>query len=298
MAEFESEKKKPPLWRTSEGRLRESAPRPKRDGQDHLTGYEPSEQEGARRPREAARLSGSYGDVAVGTNRKKELTMVVSRHRSREGPAARREEQVLRSGSAQKLNLSRGEFRVNAHDKKQGALEYRESHDKASRFLLDRFGEMMRTHRPAETEEQLPFLDRRGDREELRRLESRAVDLRAGGGPGARAELRAIERRKQELHQSLSEKETQERRLRLTLERAQEESRRRAGETETVPWNPPPVTEEPLPPGDGKPGAGQDGAPEKPEAKSPDGQTAPEEPADAETGGTDAPPAEKDEKNE
>jgi len=162
------------------------------------------------------------------------------------------------------MNLARGDFRVNAHEKENSALAYRESREKASVFLLERFREMMRTHRPAVAEEQLAFLDRQGEKEELRRLQSRAETLHAAGGAGARAELRALERRRQELRQSLSEKETQERRLRLILDRAQEESRRRSGETEQARWLPVSAAEESMPPEDG---GGKGGtAPGKPRA--------------------------------
>jgi hypothetical protein len=266
MAEYE-QKRRLPVWRTSEGRLRETAPAPQREGRDHLTGYEPGTEE-RDRPREAARLAGSYGDVAVGTTKKRELTMVVSRRRSREGPAARREEQQLHAESARPMNLARGDFRVNAHAKEDGALAYRESREKASIFLLERFREMMRTHRPGVAEEQLAFLDRQGEKKALRQLQSRADTLRAAGGPGARAELRALERQKQTLRQELSEKATQERRLRLLLDRAQEESRRRSGETEQARWVPVPAAAE-LPPEDG--GAGGGSAPGKPQAGPPKG---------------------------
>ena len=273
MGEYEPKRpERAPLWRTSEGRLRETAPTPQREGRNHLTGYEPAPEEHDR-PREAARLSGSYGDVAVGTTKKKELTLTVSRRRSREGPPVQREEQMLHAESARPMNLARGDFRVNAHKKEDGALAYREGHRKAPVFLLERFREMMRTHRPAVAKEQLPFLDRQKEKEELRRLQSRAETLRAHNGPDARAELRALERRRQELRQSLSEKETQERRLRLILDRAQEESRRRAGETEPVRWSPSPAAAEPLPPDDGKP---KDGRPE--------GKPGPGKPKNGETG--------------
>lgn len=253
---FEREKRREdrtPLWRTSEGRMWEAAPRTKKEGRDHLTGYEPREGERDARPREAARMAGSYGDVAVGVSRKKELTLVVSRRRSREGAAARREEQTLLGNSARKMNLSRGEFRVNAHDPKKSAVAYRESHRKAPGFLLQRFREMMRTREQDTLEEQVPFLDRRPEREELRRLQSLQENLLARGGGGNRM-LDRIEVRKQALRQNLTEKTAQERRLRLLLQKAQEESRRRAGETERLNWQPEAVPEEeaPPPPEDGK----------------------------------------------
>ena len=78
-------------------------------------------------------------------------------------------------------------------------------------------------------------------------------NLLARGGGGNRM-LDRIEVRKQALRQSLTEKTAQERRLRLLLQKAQEESRRRAGETERLNWQPEAVPEEeaPPPPEDGK----------------------------------------------
>ena len=256
MSSYDREEKRPdrpPAWRSSEGRMWEASPTPKKEGRDHLTGYEPHPSEGSARPREAARMSGSYGDVAVGVSRKKELTLVVSKRRSREGPAATGDEKTLKGGGARRMNLARGDFRVNAHDKKKSAVAYRESHKKPPYFLLERFREMMRTRDQDTLAGQVPFLDRRPEREALRRLQTEAETLRARGGAGSRYALREIESRKQAQRQSLTEKKTQERRLRLLLLKAQEESRRRAGETERAQplWSAGP--EEPETPPEGGP---------------------------------------------
>ena len=89
MGGFERERRqegRPPAWRSSEGRMWERTPQARREGKDHLTGYQPHGKEKSQRPREAARMGGAYGDVSVGVSRKKELTLVVSARRSREGP--------------------------------------------------------------------------------------------------------------------------------------------------------------------------------------------------------------------
>ena len=255
MEGFEKERRpegRPPAWRSSEGRMWERTPRETQDGKAHLTGYRPRENEA--RPREAARMGGSYGDVSVGVSRKKELTLVVSKGRSREGPAALEDEKVLHGDRAKKMDLSRGDFRVNAHDPEKSALAYRESHQKTPAFMLKRFQEMMRTHRQETLDEQVPFLDRRAEREELRRLQHRREALLAREGGGDRPALRAVERRKEELRQILTEKEGQERRLRLLLQKAQEASRRLAGETEQVRWQLQAAQEgeEPPPPPEGE----------------------------------------------
>ncbi len=270
MQSFERKKNRegrPPVWRSSEGRLREVAPVPRKEGKDHLTGYEPAAAEQRLRPRETGRLAGSYGDVAVGASRKKELTLVISKRRSWQGPAAAGEEKVLKGDSARRINLARGDFRVNSHDKQKSAVAYRESHQKPPQFLLERFKELMGRRGQDALEELVPFLNRQEEREELRQLQSRAEELRAGNGGAARLALRHIEARKQELRQRLTEKESQERRLRLLLQKAQEESRRRAGETESAyslfAGGGPAAAE--TPPEDGKPAGG------KPKGRKPKG---------------------------
>ena len=266
MDSFERETRRedrPSLWRSSEGRMWEAPPKAEKDGQDHLTGYQPREGEGRDRPREAARMAGSYGDVSVGVSRKKELTLVVSKRRSREGPAARREEQTLLGDSARRMNLARGDFQVNAHDPKKSAVAYRESHRKPPAFLLQRFREMMAAREQDTLAEQVPFLDREGEREELRRLQSLQENLLARGGSGSRM-LDRIEARKQALRQSLTEKRVQERRLQLLIQKAQEASRRRAGETERLDWVFQETLEGEAPPPPPEDGRGT-GRPEEPE---------------------------------
>lgn len=253
-------------WRSSEGRLREAAPVSRREGRDHLTGYEPpAAEKTAGSPREAGRLASSYGDVAVGVSRKKELTLVISKRRNRQGPAAGRDEKVLKGDSVRRVNLARRDFRVNSHDPQKSALAYRESHKRPPQFLLERFKELMSSRQQDTLEELVPFLTRKDEQEELRQLQSRAEDLQAKESGAGSLALRHIEIRKQELRQRLTEKQSQERRLRLLLQKAQEESRRRAGEAETVHSLPPyigPAGEEP-PPEDGEPrdGKSEDGKP-------------------------------------
>ncbi|MEG0779023.1 MAG: hypothetical protein RR426_00340 [Oscillospiraceae bacterium] len=256
---------KPPLWQSTEGKLRETAPRGKQGGQDHLTGYQPTveEKEQGERPREMARLSGSYGDVAVGVSRKKEITMVVSKQRSREGVAATGEDKHVHAQSASKIHLTRGNFQTNSNDGKTGAVSYRESRKKQPGKMLAQFQALMNRREQAVLQEQVPFLSQKEEKEELRVLEARADAMRAENSPEAHRSLREIESRKQYLHRSLAEKTAQERRLRLTLQKAEEESHRQAGERADLPRNgffgilsPEEPPEEP--PEDGAAGAGED----------------------------------------
>lgn len=237
MASFEEkgrrEERKNPLWRTSEGKMQERAPTSRRVGKDHLTGYEPHPaQEKKDRPRETARLSGSYGDLAVGVNRKKELTLVVSKRRSREGEAATRDEQALRARGARKMERERGEFRTNPHDPKKSAVAFHTPAKPAPGRMLGRFQGMVHRREQEVLAEQVPFLDQKPERAELKALQEQADELRAMGGAQAREELDAIERRRQELRQILTEKEGQERKTRLLLQKAREASKHAPEESE------------------------------------------------------------------
>lgn len=222
-----------PAWRTSGGRMWERDPVARKEGRDHLTGYEPHpDREKRDQPREAARLSGAYGDVAVGVSRKKELTLVVSKRRSGKGEAATRDEQALRARGARKMERQRGDFRTNPHDPKRSAVAFRTPARPAPSRMLGRFQGMMDRREQELLAEQTPFLNPKPERAELKALGERAEDLRARGGAEGRAELDAVERRRQELRQVLTEKETQTRKVRLLLQKAREDAKRRAGESE------------------------------------------------------------------
>lgn len=255
MSGFEWEKgrgDRPPAWQSSQGKMWERSPVERKEGKDHLTGYEPHEKEEGARPREAARMGGSFGDVSVGVSRKGELTLVVSKRRSQEGPPATREEKTLVGASARTMNLARGDFRVNAHDPNKSAVAYRESDRKPPTFLLERFKEMMRGREQDTLEEQAPFLNREKEKRELEWLRREKEALLAGAGRGKAPALGHLEARKETLRQRLAEKSRQERRLLLLLQKAREKSRRRGEEGERAVWRPfAPEEEDLLPPPEG-----------------------------------------------
>ena len=227
MRDYEKKPSKKSEQRSSQGRLREGMARKTRDGADHLTGYRPREQEGSARPRETGRLENSFGDIAVGTNRKKELTIVVSRRRTQEGPAIREDEKELRGESARKMERTRGDFLTNPHDKQESAVGYRQSGAKSPRMMLNQFRALMEQHDQKTVKPQMSFLSRREEKAELKALRERELALRAERGGEAQAELRVIERRREELRQILAGKETQERRMKQILQKAGEEAARR-----------------------------------------------------------------------
>lgn len=213
--------------------LREAHPRQERDGEAHLTGYHPHEQEGKRRPREFGRLENSFGDIAVGTNRNKEVMVVVSRRRTEEGPAVSEDEKVLNGNRAVSMGGVRGAFQVNSHDEEKSAVAYRRSARKNAGNMVGQIREMM-TEREQETIwKQAPFFNRQPEQEEMKLLREEELELRHRSEPEDRERLREVERRSQQLRRRIEEKEGQERRLRFILEKAREEAEKQ-GE---APWD-------------------------------------------------------------
>ncbi len=225
MGEYKEKKREQPEpWRTSQGRLRQARPTPKKEGRDHQTGYEshPQEQD---RPRESGRLESSFGNISVGSSRKKELTVVLSKRRRQEGLAVTEDERVMKAGGARRLKSASGNFFTNVADRESSAVAYRASHRKPPGHMLARFREMLAKHGPQALDEQVPFLDREPEQRELRTLTQQARTLREARED---AMLRQAENRKEELHQVLTEKKTQEGQLQQLLRKAQAESRKRA----------------------------------------------------------------------
>lgn len=228
MWDYEKAKKSPQS--SSQERLREGRPRREKDGREHLTGYRPHEQEGTRRPRESGRLENSFGDIAVGTNRKKEVTVVVSRRRTQKGPAVREDEKVLKGDSARPINLARGNFQVNSHDGKKSAVGYRQSYKKNPCAMTGQMRGMMEGREQETVWKQAPFLSQKPEKEELKLLREQEVELLRKSDPEDKEQLKEIQRRTQQLRRVLVEKEGQQRRLRLILQKAREEAMQRGEE--------------------------------------------------------------------
>ena len=229
MWDYEKDKKKP-SQSSSQKRLREGRPRKEKDGKEHLTGYRPHEQEGTRRPRESGRLENTFGDIAVGTNRKKEVTVVVSRRRTQEGPAVREDEKVLKGDSARPIHLARGNFQVNSHNAQKSAVGYRQSYKKAPYAMTGQMRGMMESGEQETIWKQAPFLSQKPEKAELKLLREQEVELLHRSDPADKEQLKEIRRRTQQLRRVLVEKEGQQRRLRLILQKAREEAMRRGEE--------------------------------------------------------------------
>ncbi|MFI3312686.1 MAG: hypothetical protein R3Y62_02260 [Eubacteriales bacterium] len=207
-------------WRNSQGRMGERLPQGRQQGENRLTGYRPTEQERREKnaPREVAKLSGSYGDVAVGVNRQKNLSITLSERRGgEEKHTTKSDKKAVEGQTAHKLPATRGKGFTNPHHKSQSAVLYQSQDKKPPPFLQKRFTQMMGNHHQEVLEGHVSFLDTKRERAEEKALITQEKQARKDRG-----NLSAIQSRRDELSQIITEKKHQSRRFQQLLKQGQQ----------------------------------------------------------------------------
>ncbi len=226
------ERQKNDQWRTSQGRMTERTPEKERDGENHLTGYRSSEEERRSKsaPREMSKLSGTFGDVAVGVDRERKLSITVSERRTQQNRTTQEDQKAVRSEGAKRMAGTRGRGYTNLKDPKESAVLFRDAGTRPPYFIKRRFQGMMGSREQELLDQQVPFLHQSREQKEAKALLQQEKEVRKQGGDSK--ELSAITTRRSELQQMITEKSRQERRFQQTLKQAQERAA-----TETVkPW--------------------------------------------------------------
>lgn len=212
----------PPAWRSSDGRLKERTP----DSRE-LSGYVSgsAERKSGRAPRPVSELKNSYGSIATGIGKRRELTIVVARSRAKAGPQPTEEGKRLHSERAVRVRPARGKYLTGSHNPRESAFGYREEAGKAPFFLHGRLRQMVSRHRYRALEEMMPFLDTADEKESLgaiRRTEREAVE-KTGAPPVGLAG------RKETVRADITRKEQVERQFYSHLRRTTEKARKMAG---------------------------------------------------------------------
>lgn len=200
------------------GNMVEKKPHNQKEGQNHLTGYQPSERERKEKnsPREVARLAGSYGQVAVGVNGEKQLSITVSERRGGEKKQATKDdEKAVRGDGTRKMEATRGQGFTNPSQKTESAVLYKTATQQPPVFLRKRFAQMVTGQRVMERH--LPFLSDKEERDEETHLLQQEKLARTEGG-----NLSPIQARRDELAQIRTEKAQQCRRFQQMLKQGQQ----------------------------------------------------------------------------
>lgn len=211
-------------WQRSEGIYRQRTEGREKEN-PALTGYKPAEKEKntSVQPNEYTRLNNSYGDIAFGFNKKKEMTITVSQQRKYNASQPENDMRAVRGESAVKIPHIRGTFSTNSHSREHSALCYKESADRSAVWVMAQIKEMMQKKRQHAAEEMLPFMRDRQDRLTYTMLEH---SYREASEKKDRTAMEAIEREKLTHAQEMSEKKRMERMMFLSIDKTLEKSRK------------------------------------------------------------------------
>ena len=163
-----------PEWRSSDGAFKESAVKGN-EGNDKqaepLTGYKSSEEEHRRQdqPQKIWELSNSYGSLAVGKNKRKQLVLVNSQRRTKNIHQLTPESKELRSGTSAPIPLISGEFRFNEawNRRRESAYVYRMEAGFSPDFLMRKMKELSGKREPDVQKNIAPFFNLDPEKDEL-----------------------------------------------------------------------------------------------------------------------------------
>ncbi|MDR0469627.1 MAG: hypothetical protein LBH09_06595 [Peptococcaceae bacterium] len=235
-----SYKERFPAWRSSDGVLKEKGAEPvekesrgRLEHQASIPGYRSSEEEKKRHdePRKIWELSSSYGTLAIGKNKKKQLMIVNSQRRTKELQALTPESKELRRETSVKIPLISGDFRFNEdwNRREKSAYSYQLEASHSPDYLMRKMKEL-HDQRTLKVQENInPFFDLSEDKEELAHLRETAAEMARNHEQDAEKGLRV---RTQFVTAALADKERQRRKFYTKLPDLLEEARKE----ETADW--------------------------------------------------------------
>lgn len=210
-------------WQRSDGRYR-SLGKEKKDKKKPLTAYHPPEIENSaqKRPREMMKMESSYGGIAWGANREKELTMVVHERRRAKGPGLKKDQREVEGSRIAAISELRGDFRTNSHSRRDSAIVYKERLEETPLYMMERIQEMMDENYQQSGQKVLPFMRKREDEELRKEIQEQ---LRASLEKDDRSGTQFWSREQESFYQERSEKQEMYRRFYRELEFTQEKAK-------------------------------------------------------------------------
>lgn len=211
-------------WQRSDGRYR-SMGREEQKKEKRLTAYNPSEKEQTKemRPNEMMTMESSYGGIAFGANRKQKMTMVVHEKRSSYGLGLKNDNKQVEGSRKTPIDMLRGDFYANSHDKEDSAFVYEESLETTYQKMIEHLREMMDETHQRSGEQVLPFLNRKEDKEKEKEI---TEQLRKHREKGNQSESIIWSQRQEAFKQEKAEKEEMYRHFQRELMFTKEKSKK------------------------------------------------------------------------
>jgi hypothetical protein len=177
--------------------------------------------------KEVFRAENSYGNIAVGANKKKEATVVVSQKREHNGKNTEEYQKNLHMERKRRKVSPVGDILTNNSQFKDSAWAYK---GKTTLPVHKVFSEIKKHSQKEESrmlEKRMPFLSLERDKKQMQHLAGR---IRASREKGDVADAYFLEKQKEALDQSMKEKEENERRLRKKIKFAWKKAEKVTGD--------------------------------------------------------------------
>lgn len=163
---------------------------------------------GEKRMKEMFRLENSYGNIAIGSNKKKEAMIVVSQKREHNEKSTNRNQKELQMEQAKRKVSPKGEFLVNPGGEKEGATVYRVDVRMTEEKIIPQLKGFVNQEDNIMLEKRMPFLSSDRDKEEKKEL---GEQIREHREKDERMTADKLEKEKEYLQTMIQQKEEQER---------------------------------------------------------------------------------------
>lgn len=220
-------------WKRSDGRYRNHG-KESMEKEKPLSAYHPAEYENTKEKRSAEmmRMESSYGGIALGANRQKEISMVVHEKRRSAGCGLRKDHQEIEGRHTAAISELRGDFRTNSHSRQESAFIYKEEQETTPLRMMERIQEMMDENVQQSGRNVLPFMRRREDEKERKEIQQQ---LRSSLEKGDTIGYQLWNRKQESFFQEQSEKQEMYRKFYRELEFSKEKAKKLMHKDVTVP---------------------------------------------------------------
>jgi len=167
------------LWKNSESVFQVKNP-VGRERKKELTGYD-SYREKKDRIKESLRFENSYGTIALGGDKRRGLTVLVSEKRRHNSPGITGKEKLLYESRHTERPMGRGKIIANAGGQREGAFAFVHQPG-VSRFeMMERMKQYLSGHEQETVQRMMPFMKTKEDQERKTRLEEAVRTMREHG---------------------------------------------------------------------------------------------------------------------
>lgn len=177
--------------------------------------------------REVFHAENSYGNIAVGANKKKEAMIVVSQEREHNGITTKEHQKKLNMERNKRKISPKGDFFTNNSHFDESAWAYKGKTELPDKKAFDEIKNYTEKEESKMLEKRMPFLLLEKDKKQMVNLQEQ---IRESHENGNKADARILEKQKETLQHEIRQKEENEKTMRKKIKFAWEKARKAMAE--------------------------------------------------------------------